>query len=454
MQLISKFALKKEYHNQNPMKQTFLLAMMLLLACVSFAQIGITSSGAFTGYTPSAATGINTIYLCNGMEDVTLSFSGNAPANVTWSRYKYALSDAVVLKTENSVTASSISGLQEGYGYVLNVDGKQTCVWLIDYALYPVSFQSLTFDTDTSVVDLCSVSKLQLQLTAPELAFYTAGGTKQVLNREFTLLYDQLEWDSETLVYKKIQQTQKELLSAPQATIFAGAPYCSTTFTIQGDQFAKALGIERTISSAVYQPWAVITNPTTEMEERDNPNETKDEVELGGSGPVKIQFTANANEEAVNQYEWEFSDESSFSKIDLRFASPTMSTLTHTFSEAGSKSVRLIASNKYCVDSTSVFTVKVSDSFLDVPNFFTPGTTPDVNDEFRVVYKSLVKFHGAIVNRWGVKLFEWNDPSKGWDGKYNGSYVKPGAYFYFIEATGSDGKKYSLKGDVNILTTD
>ncbi|MDD4820940.1 MAG: gliding motility-associated C-terminal domain-containing protein [Bacteroidales bacterium] len=436
------------------MKQTLLLTVMLFIAHISFGQIGITSGGAFTGFTPSAATGINTIYLCNGMDGVTLTFSGSVPANVTWSRYKNSLSDAVLMKTENSVTASSISGLQEGYGYVLNADGKQTCVWLIDYSLYPVTFQSLTFDTDTSAVDVCSVSKLLLKMTAPELVYYTAGGTKQVLNREFTLLYDQLEWDAETSVYKKVQDTQKEVLSAPQAILFAGAPYCSTTFTIQGDQFATALGAQRTITSALYQPWAVITNPTTVMEERDNPNETKDEVELGGSGPVKIEFAANANEEAINQYEWEFSDESSFSKIDLRFASPTMSTLSHTFSEAGSKYVRLIASNKYCVDSASVFTVKVSDSFLDVPNFFTPGTTPDVNDEFRVVYKSLVKFHGAIVNRWGVKLFEWSDPAKGWDGKYNGSYVKPGAYFYFIEATGSDGKKYSLKGDVNILTTD
>jgi len=436
------------------MKQTLLLTVMLLITRITFGQIGIISGVAPSSFTPPAVTGINIIYLCNGMGDVTLTFSGNTPVNITWSRYKNALSDAVVLKSESSVTASSITGLQEGYGYVLNAGGKQTCVWLIDYTLYPVSFQSLTFDTDTSLVDLCSVSKLLLKMTAPELVYYTAGGTKQTLNREFTLLYDQLEWNTETSQYKKVQETQKEILTAPQATIFAGAPYCSTTFTIQGDQFATALGAQQTISSAVYQPWAVVTNPTTVTEVRDNPNETKDEVELGGSGPVKIDFSANANEEAINQYEWEISDESSFSKVTLRFASPTMNSLSHTFTEAGSSYVRLIASNKYCVDSATVFTVQISDSFLDVPNFFTPGKTPDVNDEFKVVYKSIVKFHGAIVNRWGVKLFEWNDPAKGWDGRYNGSYVKPGAYFYFIEATGSDGKKYSLKGDVNILTTD
>ena len=41
--------------------------------------------------------------------------------------------------------------------------------------------------------------------------------------------------------------------------------------------------------------------------------------------------------------------------------------------------------------------------------------------------------------------------SKGWDGKYKGKYVKPGVYYYVIEAKGADGKEYKKKGDINIL---
>ena len=33
----------------------------------------------------------------------------------------------------------------------------------------------------------------------------------------------------------------------------------------------------------------------------------------------------------------------------------------------------------------------------------------------------------------------------------NGKLVLPGVYFYVIEAEGSDGKRYNLKGDINIL---
>ena len=86
-----------------------------------------------------------------------------------------------------------------------------------------------------------------------------------------------------------------------------------------------------------------------------------------------------------------------------------------------------------------------------IPNEFSPGTTPGINDEFRVAYKSLVKFKAWIFNRWGLQMYYWTDPAQGWDGKKGGKYVQPGVYFYVIEAEGSDGIKYKEKGDINIL---
>lgn len=96
-------------------------------------------------------------------------------------------------------------------------------------------------------------------------------------------------------------------------------------------------------------------------------------------------------------------------------------------------------------------TVNISDSYLDVPNAFSPGTSPGINDEFRVAYRSLTRFKCWIFNRWGVEMYHWTDPSKGWDGKKGGKYVAPGVYFYVIEATGSDGKPIKRKGSINIL---
>lgn len=88
---------------------------------------------------------------------------------------------------------------------------------------------------------------------------------------------------------------------------------------------------------------------------------------------------------------------------------------------------------------------------LDIPNFFSPGDSPGVNDEFRVAYKSLISFKCTIFNRWGNKLYEWRDPAKGWDGRYKGKFVNPGVYFYVIEAKGSDNVSYKRKGAINIV---
>ena len=48
-------------------------------------------------------------------------------------------------------------------------------------------------------------------------------------------------------------------------------------------------------------------------------------------------------------------------------------------------------------------------------------------------------------------MTSFKDPSMGWDGKYKGKYVPAGVYYYVINAVGSDGRKYKLSGDINII---
>jgi gliding motility-associated-like protein len=67
-------------------------------------------------------------------------------------------------------------------------------------------------------------------------------------------------------------------------------------------------------------------------------------------------------------------------------------------------------------------------------------------------FKSIVEFRAIIFNRWGQKLYEWNDvAAEGWDGSYNGRQVKQGTYFVLCNAKGADGKVFKIKKDVNIL---
>jgi gliding motility-associated-like protein len=103
-----------------------------------------------------------------------------------------------------------------------------------------------------------------------------------------------------------------------------------------------------------------------------------------------------------------------------------------------------------CRQTDSV-SIEIGETCLSVPNAFSPGASPGVNDEFKVAYKSIVSFKGWIFNRWGAEMFYWTDPAKGWDGKKGGKYVPPGVYFYVIEAKGADGKNLIRKGHINII---
>ena len=84
----------------------------------------------------------------------------------------------------------------------------------------------------------------------------------------------------------------------------------------------------------------------------------------------------------------------------------------------------------------------------------TPSSNGDeINDLYQAKegYQSLVEFHAVIYNRWGQKLYEWDDPAGGWDGTFHGTPVKQGVYFVHVTAKGADGRKYNIRRDVNLL---
>ncbi|MDE5795706.1 MAG: gliding motility-associated C-terminal domain-containing protein, partial [Muribaculaceae bacterium] len=95
-------------------------------------------------------------------------------------------------------------------------------------------------------------------------------------------------------------------------------------------------------------------------------------------------------------------------------------------------------------------TVTIGDSELLCPNAFSPNDD-GVNDIWKISYRSLLEFKCWIFDRTGKQLYHYTDPSGGWDGTYRGKKVKPGVYYYVIQAAGSDGKKYKKSGDINII---
>ena len=179
-----------------------------------------------------------------------------------------------------------------------------------------------------------------------------------------------------------------------------------------------------------------------------------------GSAPLEAHFYANPEytEGWTEYYEWRFTGDGTQQPYLIRYEQDP----NYTFKSAGSTRIVCYAiftqgrdsicyTQDYWAEQEPII-VSISESSLEMPNAFSPNGD-GINDIYKAKqgYKSLVEFHAAIYNRWGQKLFEWDNPAEGWDGTYNGKDVAQGVYFCRVRALGADGIKYNFKRDVNLL---
>lgn len=210
---------------------------------------------------------------------------------------------------------------------------------------------------------------------------------------------------------------------------------------------------------------AQVATPAGTIVEENGKQPEEETILYGGdsytaSAPLKMLFEANADEQEgyTYAYEWViFPADTPESPILRRFEADT----EYTFYDSGTFGVQLKVTyttydeegNELALEEESdPITIVISESSLKVPNAFSPNGD-GINDVFRVTYKSLVKFNAYVFNRWGKRIYEWNlsNIDDGWDGSHNGKQVKDGVYFIVVQAVGSDGVKYDIKQDINIL---
>jgi hypothetical protein len=112
-------------------------------------------------------------------------------------------------------------------------------------------------------------------------------------------------------------------------------------------------------------------------------------------------------------------------------------------------------------DTTYATTVTVKPVELLIPNVFTPGTSPGVNDFFEVTTKenkekgttaieTLQRFYEnsrlVVFNRLGKKVFEADN----YDNKWDGDNLPDGVYYYVLECHGAKSTDV-FKGSVTII---
>lgn len=432
------------------MKRILLLLitnLYILTVCAQFA-----ASGTYIEQSPAQGTALDNIYIFKSLTGATISYTTESSKTVSISMYVNSQHDAkpvpeeyISTSTLGSKTTYTISDLQDSRGYLIN-DGQTRGVYVIDYSQHQPLLSSLEIREDESYK--CETLDLYIAKTDALNYYGITQGPLRTIAREYQLEYDALEWNNESEKFDKVQKV--DMLKNLGTDIQLSAPLVDTKISVSGDQFGRQFGLLSSVSTSVYTAIANQPHIVAEQENRENENELSDNSgQLGGSAPVTIRFYGYSNEPVTRFYTWTIFNKKDLNNPIIRY---TDRDIKYEFTEWGEYKVVLETADQSatCYNRDSI-DVNVSESYLDVPNFFTPGDSPGSNDEFKVAYKSLVSFKCTIFNRWGSKLYEFRDPSKGWDGRYNGKYVTPGVYFYAIEARGSDGIVYKRKGDINIL---
>ncbi len=401
---------------------------------------------------PTANSGLDGIYVL----DNTLGVKASVPVEGVAADAKvYIFSNLGAAYAQQIESSSLIRGtvtfsLQSGdMGYVVESStGRSKYYWVTDYShhLYDV--------TGVSVLDAesdCDRLALKLHGSAPVINYYTINGRPVEIPRDIQVSYNTLVFDETVYAYN--QQTGEHTVAhaGVDGVVRVPSPLCATEFTVTGDRFLIAWGQPVVHSTHTVNPMAVEAHTKAEATEHDAPNEKTEEGSeaLGGSGPCEVTFTA-AVTDGAEFHQWQIARDEEFDLIDLQYSDLDF---TYTFREQGYSYVRFVAADASgnCEYYGDTYTVYIGDSRLECPNAFSPGASEGVNDEWRVSYKSIIDFHCAIFNRWGVQVATLTHPSQGWDGRYKGKLVPAGVYFYVIEARGADDRKYKLSGDINVI---
>ena len=210
------------------------------------------------------------------------------------------------------------------------------------------------------------------------------------------------------------------------------------------------------------QSFAQILYPTANPSAlyRTSAGEEIDDASDAQSAPLEGHFTSNVQDlgEYSVRYEWRvYREGEKNSPILNRFDE----NLDYTFTESGTFYVQFYATFVHGNDTITYpaegeanpFVVSISESKLEMPNAFSPNGD-GYNDIYKAKdgYQSIVSFEATIFNRWGQKIYSWNNIDGGWDGKFHGSVVKDGVYYVLVKAKGADGKDYTIRRDVNVLT--
>lgn len=398
---------------------------------------------------PDNRSGLDALYVAHDGNGLTLCYTPDTDdAEVSWSRYS-TLGGAYAEPVLGAVTMngqSLLSDIKPDMGYIVTENGRQHAVYIVNWSARPCELSAVTLPTDEQD---CATANLVVQGHADILTYTGITGRSFDIDRGITVTYTTLAWDETAGCYR--QQPASQTFASLTPRLGVDAAYCATRFTVSGDTFMEQWGIGESIQSSVIEPIAITAHDTAVRLNTVIPDNHKTEStdsDLGGSAPAVVSFSAAVSDAAIF-HEWQFASDPEFNIVTMRFGDLDFD---YSFDHAGITYVRLMCANAdaSCEYYGDTYTIPISESALECPNVFSPGND-GTNDQWKVSYRSIIKFDCRIFDRGGQQITRLTDPSQGWDGRRGGKFVPAGVYYYVIKAEGSDGRKYNLSGDINII---
>ena len=140
-------------------------------------------------------------------------------------------------------------------------------------------------------------------------------------------------------------------------------------------------------------------------------------------------------------YLWDFGDG----------ATSTLKDDVHIYDKDGTYTVCLTATNEYgCRDTVCKSVRGIVIPLVDVPSGFSPNGD-GINDVVYVKGYGIENMTFRIFNRWGQKIFESTEKSKGWDGRYKNVMQEMEVYAYTLSVEFFDGSKTTKNGNITLL---
>lgn len=431
-------------------KQLYVTALFIFCSILLQAQYKA-SGGIKTPYEieiPEVPS-MNKIFIFNTLSNSSLSYKTSSGLGIRWFYYTQSAADKIeILASEIEITSFkeettyTIKNPKDATGYfVMEGTKEKPAIWVCDYTYNQAVINQFH---PLESADKCEYLKLIID-TSDNWFYFLKSGERKKIPRKYKITYQDLEWNQATWKFENIERTIDYRTFGTEYVI--DAPLKNTPFTLSGDEAGEYFGLSSQMQTNIYE--AVSVKSYFKAKQQVSNDKLKSD-KLGGSAPAIITFTAYANEPVAQYYTWYIFHQDKPSDAIARY---TDNEIEYTFEKAGTYTVRLEVANAQssCVDSTQMVQFSISESSLEIPNYFSPDATDGSSTQFKVAYKSLIKFNCTIFNRWGVKLHRFSDPDKGWSGQYNGRLVPTGVYYYVIEAIGSDGRVYKKGGDINVI---